>query len=113
MDMEVEEMRDGNRRDVGRRRWRNGLEERRWTSQILTGNNYKHEGVSSLRDIRNGRQGQRQRQRHIIMVAQIWDNRDCYGGGGDAGWQQKRCGMTEMAKWARRTAVDWENTDRE
>ena len=47
------------------------------------------------------------------MVAQIWDNRDCYGGGGDAGWQQKRCGMTEMAKWARRTAVDWANTDRE
>ena len=31
IDTAVEEMRDGNRRDVGRRIWRNGLEERRQT----------------------------------------------------------------------------------
>ena len=47
------------------------------------------------------------------MVAEMRDNRDEYGGGGDAGWQQKRCGTTEMAKWVGRTATYWENIDRE
>ena len=41
------------------------------------------------------------------------DNMDGYGGGGDAGWQQKRCGMKEMANGVRRKATDWENFDRE
>ena len=49
MDTAVEEMREGNRRDVGRQRWQNGLEERQQTGQISTGNNYQPEGVSSLR----------------------------------------------------------------
>ena len=35
----AEEMRDGNRRDVGRRRCRNGLEEWRRTGKISKGNN--------------------------------------------------------------------------
>ena len=43
MDKAAEEMRDGNRRDVGRQRWRNGLEEWRQTGKILTGNNYQPE----------------------------------------------------------------------
>ena len=47
------------------------------------------------------------------MVAEIRDNRDGYGGGGDTGRQQKRCGMTEMAKWVGRTVTDWANIDRE
>ena len=41
------------------------------------------------------------------------DNRYGYGGGGDVGRQQKRCGMTEMAKWFGGTATDWSNIDRE
>ena len=48
IDTAVEEMRDGNRRDVGRRRWRNELEERQWTGQISTGNYYQPEGVLTL-----------------------------------------------------------------
>ena len=40
VDTAVEEMRDGNRRDVGRRRWQNGLEERQRIGKILTGNYY-------------------------------------------------------------------------
>ena len=48
MDTVVEEMWDGNRRDVGQWRCRNGLEERRQTEQILTGNDYQPEGVSPL-----------------------------------------------------------------
>ena len=39
MDTTAEDMREGNRRYVGRWRWRNGLEERQQTGQILTGNN--------------------------------------------------------------------------
>ena len=49
MDMAAEEMRDGNRRDVGRQRWINGLEERQRTGQISTVNDYQPEGVSLLR----------------------------------------------------------------
>ena len=41
------------------------------------------------------------------------DNRDGYGGGVDAGWQQKRCGTTEMAKWVGRTTTEWANINRE
>ena len=48
MDMAAEEMRGGNRRDVGRRRWQNELEGRQRTGQISTGNDYQPEGVSSL-----------------------------------------------------------------
>ena len=47
------------------------------------------------------------------MVLDMWDNRYGYGGRGDAGWQYKICGTTEMAKWVGRTATDWENIDRE
>ena len=54
MDTAAEEMRDCNRRDVGRRRWRNGLEGRRLTGKISTGENYQPKGVSSLRQIRRG-----------------------------------------------------------
>ena len=36
------------------------------------------------------------------------DNRYGYGGGGDAGRQQKRYGTTEMAKWDGRAVTDWE-----
>ena len=48
IDTEVEDMWGGKRRDVGRQRLRNGLEERRQTRQILTGNDYQPEGVLSL-----------------------------------------------------------------
>ena len=48
IDMAVEEMREVNIRYVGRRRWRNGLEERRQAGQISTGGNYQPEGVSPL-----------------------------------------------------------------
>ena len=44
----AEDTRYGNKIDVGRQRWKNGLEEQRRTGQILTGNNYQPEGVSSL-----------------------------------------------------------------
>ena len=43
----------------------------------------------------------------------MWDTRNGYGGGGDVGWQQMRCGMTDMEKWVRRTAIDWAYIDRE
>ena len=59
MDTVVEDMRDSNRRDVGRRRWQNGLEERRWNGKILSGNDYQTEGVLSIRDNGDDRQGQR------------------------------------------------------
>ena len=36
-----------------------------------------------------------------------------YGGRGDVGQQQMRCGTTEMEKWVVRTATDWANIDRE
>ena len=36
------------------------------------------------------------------------DNRDGYGGGGDAGRQHNRCGITEMVKWVGRAATDRE-----
>ena len=49
MDMAVEEIWDGNRRDVVRRRWQNGLEEQRRDGKISTGNDYQAEGVSLIR----------------------------------------------------------------
>ena len=48
MDTAAEDTQDGNRRDVRRRRWRNGLEEWRQTAKILTGNDYQPEGVSLI-----------------------------------------------------------------
>ena len=48
MDTAAADMQDGNRRDVGRRKWQNGLEERQRTAKILTGNDYQPKGVSSL-----------------------------------------------------------------
>ena len=48
IDTAVEEMWYGNRRYVGRRIWRNGLEEWRRTGEIFTGDNYQPEGLSSL-----------------------------------------------------------------
>ena len=41
------------------------------------------------------------------------DNRDGYGGRGDAGRKQKRCGTEEMAKWVSRAVTDWVNINRE
>ena len=49
IDMVEEKMRDVKRRDVVQRRLCNGLEGRRRTGQISTGNDYQPEGVSSLR----------------------------------------------------------------
>ena len=49
MDMAAEDIQDSNRRDVGRQRWLNGLEERRRNGQILTGNDYLLEGLFYLR----------------------------------------------------------------
>ena len=48
-------------------------------------------------------------------MEEMRDNRDGYGGRGDAGGQQKICGTTDMAKWVGRTATstDGENIDRE
>ena len=48
VDTAVEDMQDGNRRDVGRRRWRNMLEGQKRTGQILTGNYYQPKGVLLL-----------------------------------------------------------------
>ena len=48
MDTTVEDMRDGKRRDLGRWRYINGLEERQRTGIISTWNDYQPEGVSSL-----------------------------------------------------------------
>ena len=47
------------------------------------------------------------------MVAEIRENRDGYGDGGDVGRQHTRCGITEMEKWVGRTMTFWENVDRE
>ena len=47
------------------------------------------------------------------MVEEIQDNRDGYGDGVDVRRQQIKCGTTEMAKWVVRTAMEWENIDRE
>ena len=44
MDMAAEEMRDSNRRDKGLQRLINGLEGRRYTGEILTRNDYQHDG---------------------------------------------------------------------
>ena len=41
------------------------------------------------------------------------DNRDGYGGGGDVGRKQMRCGTTDMAKWVVRTETYWANINRE
>ena len=113
MDMAAEEMWDGNRWDVGQRRWRNGLGGRRKTGQIFTGNDYQPEGVLLIRDNWDGRQGQRWRQQRTITVEEMRDSRYWYSGVGDAGRQQKRCGTTEITKWVGRTATDWANIDRE
>ena len=48
MDRAAESMRDGNIREVRRKRWRNELKGRRRTGKILTGNNYQPEGVLSF-----------------------------------------------------------------
>ena len=47
------------------------------------------------------------------MVAEMRDNSDGYGGEGDVGRQQMRCGMTEMTQWFVRMATEWDNIDRE
>ena len=59
MDTAAEDMRGGNRRDVGRRKFRNGLEGRQRTGQILPGKNYQPEGVSLLRNNWDSRKDQR------------------------------------------------------
>ena len=45
-------------------------------------------------------------------MAEIQDNRYGYDGGGDVGWQQKRCGTTEMEKWVGRMVTERANIDR-
>ena len=45
-------------------------------------------------------------------MANMRDNRELYGGGGDVGRQQKRCGTTDMEKRVGRMATDWVNIDR-
>ena len=47
------------------------------------------------------------------MVADMRDNRNGYGDGGDVRRQQMRCGTTEMEKWVGRTVTDWANISRE
>ena len=59
-------------------------------------------GVVEIQDSRDGRQGKQQ----MITMAKMRDNRYGYGGGGDVGRQQMRCGTKERAKWFGRTAVD-------
>ena len=59
MDKEAEEMWGGNKRDVRQQRWRNGLQGRRRTGKILTGNNGQSEGGSLLQDNGDGRKYQR------------------------------------------------------
>ena len=54
MDTAAEEMQDGNRRDLGRRIWLNGLEEQQRTGEISAGNDYQPEGVLLLRLLRRG-----------------------------------------------------------
>ena len=113
IDMAAEEIWDGNRWDVGRRIWRNELEGRRQTGKILIGNDYQPKNLLSLQNNGDGRQGQRWIQQWTSMVAEMRDNRDLYGGGGDTGQKRKRCGTTEMAKWVGRTATYWANIYRE
>ena len=48
MDTAAEDMRDRNRRYVGRRRLQNGLEGRRRAEQISTRDDYKPDGVTPL-----------------------------------------------------------------
>ena len=69
-------------------------------------------GAVEVQDNEDDRKGQRQRQSLTSMVAEMQDNRDGYGGRGDAGQQQKLCGMTEIAKWVGRTETDYVNIDR-
>ena len=59
MDTATEDMWEGNRRDTGQRRWLNELEGRQRTRRISTGKEYQPEGVSSLLDNGDFRQGQR------------------------------------------------------
>ena len=56
-------------------------------------------GAAEMKDNRDVRQGKQQRQRLTSMVTEMRDNRDVYEGGGYAGRQQKRCGMTDMVTW--------------
>ena len=113
IDTVAEEMWNGNRWDVGRRRWRNGLEGQRRTGKISTGNDYQSEGVSLLQKNGYGIQGKWWRQRRTSMVEEMSDNIYEYDGGGDVGWQQNRCGMAEIKKWVGRTVTEWANIDRE
>ena len=45
-------------------------------------------------------------------MLEMGDKTDGYGGGGDAGRQQKIFGTTEMEKWVVRIATDWTNVNR-
>ena len=46
-------------------------------------------------------------------MAEMRDNRYGYDVGGDAGWKDKICGMTDMAKWIERIVTEWANINRE
>ena len=63
-------------------------------------------GAVEMRDNGDGRQGQRRRQRRTSMVAEMRENRDGYGGRGDA-----RTAIKEM--WDDRDGeMGWNNGDR-
>ena len=67
---------------------------------------YDNGGAVEMRDNGDGRQGQWWRQFRTSTLADMQDNRDGYGGGGDAGRQHRICATTEMAKWVGITATD-------
>ena len=73
---------------------------------------YDNGDAVGMQDNRDGRQGQRQRELRTSKVVEMRENRDGYDCGGDTGRQKKIFGIKEMAKWVRRTATEWENTNR-
>ena len=82
----------------------------RTTTETREDNNRVAVEIQDNTDFRQGYQGI---QRRTSTVTEMRDIRDRYGGGGDVGRQQMRCGTTEMAKWVGRTARNWANIDRE
>ena len=46
-------------------------------------------------------------------MVEMKDSRYGYGGGGDVGRKQMRCGTTDMEKWVVRTDMDFSNIDRD
>ena len=63
-------------------------------------------GMVEMRNNGDCINNQWRRQRRKRTVAEMIDNRDGYGNGGDAGRQQKRYGTTDMGKGVGRKATD-------